>query len=350
MTAITTIRTARTWFTRTSTCRRRQRSSSTPANGPITLYGRIATLNATAIPVAVAARCGEKKNRLARAASNTPSPVWEASRVAYSRRKSRPRSTVRRSCPNRPPPVTSAQATGAAYPVAMAIGTPTHVSAVQGVADQLRAAIHRGDLAAGAQLPPERELATQLGVSRITLRESLRILIEEGYLEARRGSRGGTFVTELDVPYSRWLASMRADLSQFEDVLEFRIAVERGAARLAALRRDAADLARIDAAAALMEKVDDRASFRNADNAFHRSVADAARSPRLAAAIEAARSELFIHTDNLVYVELIAEAMEEHAQIRDAIVRGDETGAASAVEAHLEATRRGLRQLLLGQS
>lgn len=232
----------------------------------------------------------------------------------------------------------------------MVIGTPTHVSAVQGVADQLRAAIHRGDLAAGAQLPPERELATQLGVSRITLRESLRILIEEGYLEARRGSRGGTFVTELEVPYSRWLASMRADLAQFEDVLEFRIAVERAAAKLAALRRDDADVARIDAAAALMGKVNDRASFRNADSAFHRSVADAARSPRLAAAIEAARSELFIHTDNMIYVELIAEAMEEHAQISDAIARGDEIAAASAVETHLEATRRGLRQLLLGQA
>jgi len=232
--------------------------------------------------------------------------------------------------------------------VTMVIGTPTQVSAVQGVADELRAAIHRGDVAAGDRLPPERDLASQLGVSRITLREAIRILIEEGYLEARRGSRGGTFVTALDVPYRRWLASMRADLAQFEDVLEFRIAVERRAAKLAAARRDDADLARIEEAAALMNGAHDRASFRSADNAFHRAVAAASRSPRLTAAIDAARSELFLHTDHIIYTELTGEAMEQHRQILAAIAHRDEDGVALAVEAHIEATRRGLRELLLG--
>ena len=199
----------------------------------------------------------------------------------------------------------------------VSIGTPTQVSAVQGVADQLRSAIHRGDLGAGDRLPPERERAQQLGVSRITLREAIRSLIDAGYLVARRGSRGGTFVTALEEPYRRWLAGMRADRSQLEDVIEFRMAVERRAARLA-------------------------------DNLFHRAVAAASRSTRLIEAIDAARGELFLQTDRIIYTELVDEALDQHRRILGAIVAGDEDGAAAAVEAHIEATRTGLRTLLGG--
>jgi DNA-binding FadR family transcriptional regulator len=230
----------------------------------------------------------------------------------------------------------------------MSIGTPTQVSAVQGVADQLRSAIHRGDLGAGDRLPPERELARQLGVSRITLREAIRSLIDAGYLTARRGSRGGTFVTALQEPYRRWLAGMRADRSQLEDVIEFRMAVERRAARLAAARRDDGDLARMRQSLDAMAAACDRAGFRGADNLFHRAVAAASRSPRLIEAIDSARGELFLQTDRIIYTELVDEAIEQHRRILDAIVAGDEDAAAVAVEAHIETTRTGLRSLLDG--
>lgn len=219
---------------------------------------------------------------------------------------------------------------------------------MQGVADELRAAIHRGDLSAAARLPPERELALHLGVSRITLRESIRILVEEGYLLARRGSRGGTFVTELQVPYRRWLARMREDIAEFEDMLEFRIAVERRAARLAAVRRRDDDLTELEDTLEQMRRATDRAAYRSADHAFHRGLSRAARSPRLGEAIALARGQLFLHTDHLIYAELIDDTITEHRRILDAVQDGDAERAAVAMEAHIEGTRQGLRALLLG--
>ncbi|MFN8080158.1 MAG: FCD domain-containing protein [Kineosporiaceae bacterium] len=230
----------------------------------------------------------------------------------------------------------------------MSISAPQQVSAVQGVADELRAAIHRGDLSAASRLPPERELALQLGVSRITLREAIRILVEEGYLVARRGSRGGTFVTELEVPYRRWLARMRDDIAEFEDMLEFRIAVERRAARLAAVRRTDDDLLQLEDALEQLRRATDRAGYRSADHAFHRGLARAARSPRLGEAIAVARGELFLHTDHLIYAELIGDTLTEHRRVLDAVRDGDAERAAVAMEAHIEGTRQGLRALLLG--
>ena len=56
------------------------------------------------------------------------------------------------------------------------------------IADQLRALIERGELPAGARLPPERDLATQLGVSRPSVREALIALEVEGLVEVRMGS------------------------------------------------------------------------------------------------------------------------------------------------------------------
>jgi DNA-binding FadR family transcriptional regulator len=227
------------------------------------------------------------------------------------------------------------------------IGTPSPVSAVRGVADELRAAIHRGDLGPGGRLPAERELAAQLGVSRITLREAIRILGEEGYLSSRRGSHGGTFVTGLDEPYARWLESMREDFAQLEDIVEFRMAVERRAARLAARRRVEADLAALDEAMDAMAEATDRGSYRRADNLFHATVAAASRSPRLIEAIVASRGELFLLTDRMVYEELVSETVAQHRVILEAVRRGDEVAAAEAAEAHIESTREGLRHLLV---
>src|SRR5882757_907335 len=59
---------------------------------------------------------------------------------------------------------------------------------------RLAQAIRLGIVQVGERLPPERELAEQLRVSRVTLREAIRALREAGYLQSRRGRTGGTFV------------------------------------------------------------------------------------------------------------------------------------------------------------
>ena len=63
------------------------------------------------------------------------------------------------------------------------------------IVGQVKAAIRDGKLAPGDQLPPERDLVAQLGVSRVTIRDALRTLEAHGLIEVRVGARGGAFVT-----------------------------------------------------------------------------------------------------------------------------------------------------------
>ena len=72
----------------------------------------------------------------------------------------------------------------------------TSLTLTQAVAEHLRTLIHRGEVGPGDRLPAERELAEQLGVARISLREALKILQDEGYVQVRRGALGGAYVTE----------------------------------------------------------------------------------------------------------------------------------------------------------
>ena len=69
---------------------------------------------------------------------------------------------------------------------------PAHAS----IADGLAEAIGSGELAPGERLPPERELAARLGVSRMTLRQALGSLERRGLMARRVGRLGGTFVAE----------------------------------------------------------------------------------------------------------------------------------------------------------
>lgn len=214
------------------------------------------------------------------------------------------------------------------------------------IIERLRSLIHRGELRPGDRLPAERELAENLGVGRITLREALGRLQAEGYLVTRRGAKGGTFVTELSLPRDRWLEGMRADLTALEDILEFRIAVEQRAARLACQRRTRADLTALRRALRLMEQARDLDAFRAADAAFHGSLALAARSPRLVAAVADARGQLFLPTDSLSYPPAVQDSLAAHRAIAAAVVARDEEGAAALVERHITATRDWLRAVL----
>src|SRR5919198_570539 len=63
------------------------------------------------------------------------------------------------------------------------------------IVEQVKAAIREGRLAPGDQLPPERDLTQQLGVSRVSVRDALRMLEAHGLVEVRVGARGGAFVT-----------------------------------------------------------------------------------------------------------------------------------------------------------
>lgn len=224
----------------------------------------------------------------------------------------------------------------------------TSTSLTQAVADHLRMRIHRGDVSPGERLPAERELAEQLGVARISLREAIRQLREDGYVEVRRGSTGGTYVTELRRPAEAWRARMRDQAGEIDDIVDFRIALETQTATLAAQRCTEVSLAPVQESLVALRDAIGRTAFRQADSRFHVALARAARNERLVDAVETARGELFSPRDLLMFREPVEETLRDHQAIFEAVRAGDADGAAEAMRAHLERARRQLRAIVFG--
>lgn len=220
----------------------------------------------------------------------------------------------------------------------------------QGVAEHLRDLIHRGEMGPGDRLPPEREFAERLGVARISLREAIKSLQLDGYVQVRRGPRGGTFVTELRRPAAAWRARMREQAGEIDAIIDYRIALETHTARLAAQRRGGSDLEAMRDAIRTLDGTGGRSAFRLADSRFHGAVARAAGNTRLESAVHAARGELFSPYDGLEFVEPVAENRLDHQAVFEAICDGDAEASAELMREHLERAREQLREIVFGRA
>jgi GntR family transcriptional repressor for pyruvate dehydrogenase complex len=210
--------------------------------------------------------------------------------------------------------------------------------------ERLGTAIRLGLLGPGDRLPPERELADQFGIARSTLRQALMSLTESGHLVAMRGRGGGTFVSDAP-PLAE---NRRAQLSEghWRELLDYRIAVELGAAVLAAERATPDDLAPLRRHVETM-RTSDFTVYRRADVFFHLGVAEAARSARLVAAmteVQGKMSELIGHIAHPVPV--LSRSNEQHAALVAALEHGDGWGAAQLVREHLKGTEQVLAGLM----
>jgi GntR family transcriptional repressor for pyruvate dehydrogenase complex len=203
----------------------------------------------------------------------------------------------------------------------------------------LRAMIFAGELRPGDRLPPERDLGTRLGISRMTLRLALKALESTGYIVTTRGSRGGSRISDADSLSRCWEQWMRQHSDELEDVFEFRITVETRLATLAAERRTAEDLRFMQAALAGENPPKDWSSQFRADMDFHRGVAQAARSPHLEQAMLASRGELFVPVDIMNLDAKQPRIHATHEAILNAIRDGDATRAAEDMRRHLAIVR-----------
>lgn len=216
-----------------------------------------------------------------------------------------------------------------------------HVPVYGLVVDQLRRAIHNGSFVPGDKFPPERELSKQLGVSRASVREAIRVLEGEGYVETRRGASGGIIVLDRGRTEDRLAEVIRAKLPEIEQAIDFRLAVECSAARLAAMRRTDDDLASLRASFAIMAEGRETQRFRAADSAFHQGIARAARNDWMERSIADARAFLWMTVDK-VAENVFRTAQLHHGQILAAIESGDPDAAERYVAAHIEVTRTDL--------
>ena len=214
------------------------------------------------------------------------------------------------------------------------------------LAASLRARIHMGELRPGERFPAERELAEQFGVSRVTLREALRVLQSEGYIEVRRGPHGGAYVTDLSEPAQAWRDRMIAESAALDELFDLRIGIEMATARFAALRSTRDDHEIMREATDALRKVSTQVQFRVADSQFHAAVAAAARSARLSAAVRQLRGELFTPLDILDLGVTPEEDADQHEAILSAIQTRDPERAETLMCVHIERTRATFKGIL----
>jgi len=151
------------------------------------------------------------------------------------------------------------------------------------VARRLTDAIVLGLLPDGEQLPGEADLAHQLGVSTVTIREALSVLRKEALIETRRGRGGGSFV-RVPADGSASLARRRlaeVSLLELRDLGDLYAAIAGAAAALAARRSDAEDVRQLRRAAGQLADAQTPDSRRRAEAQFNIQVAVAAQSARL---------------------------------------------------------------------
>ena len=235
----------------------------------------------------------------------------------------------------------------AAAVVVGAAGAVAPMTAARQVADRLIAAIAVGDYSPGERLPPERELAVMLEVSRVTVRAALADLREAGYVEARRGRTGGSFV-RMDWG-TRTAGAVRSLLGgqwpRLEELFDLRRLVESLIARTAAERHTPADDAAIDAALARYERVEDSVSARTADVEFHRSIAAAAHNPSLSALSRQLLAQVSLGMSHEPFTpELRDRAIPDHRALARAVTSGAADEAAEVARGHFRITEDALRE------
>jgi DNA-binding FadR family transcriptional regulator len=153
-------------------------------------------------------------------------------------------------------------------------------SLVDAAIQQLRDQITGGAWPVGTKLPSEARLAQTLGMSRLSVREALRVLVHAGLLSTRQGD--GTYVTATDE--SQVALRRRLDTAAAMDIIDVRRGLDLVAARLAATQRDDDDLAGMRAILKVRDvaaRAGDLDGFADADVAFHLMVANAAHNPLL---------------------------------------------------------------------
>jgi DNA-binding FadR family transcriptional regulator len=222
----------------------------------------------------------------------------------------------------------------------------------QQAADQIRALIRAGEYAAGDRLPPERELAKRLGISRPTVREAMIALEIVGVIAIRAGA--GIFVSdELPRGTQAHLPPLDAGPSPF-DLLDARRLLEGEVVERAARLATRSDLARIGATIRAMER--DMAAGgdgRMADRQFHARIAEAARNGVLANLVdglwEGMSTPLFHHLSDRTGLPSNQQmTIRDHRAIYGCLRRRDIAAARAAMEAHLshvEAVLAGARDL-----
>ena len=218
------------------------------------------------------------------------------------------------------------------------------------VSSELKRSIRAGDFRTGEKLPSEAKLTEAFGVSRTVVREAIAALRSDGLVEARQGA--GVFVRE--TPAVDGLPFQNLDyerISSVIEVLELRTGVEVEAAGLAAIRRSPQQEEAIIACHhQVLAQLEAGEATSEADFGLHLAIADATNNPRFREFLSMIGNGVIpraaLQAVDTPDGEYIAYVHNEHTQIVEAILSGEEAGARDAMHRHLKGSQARYRALL----
>lgn len=212
------------------------------------------------------------------------------------------------------------------------------------IVEQIEDAIVRGRLRPGQFLPSEREMMQQFSVSRSTVREAMRVLESDGLIRSRPGNPNGAEVLGLSPLALRKSVDrlIQGDRIQLAELVQFRMVLEGTANLLAARLRTEHDLSDMRAALAAMELgiAGGYDEFSKADLRFHEVVARASHNALIQLCSEVVRDVVL----SLIKVklanaprseELMQQSLHHHAEVFEAIQRGDSEAAEAIARTNL---------------
>lgn len=218
----------------------------------------------------------------------------------------------------------------------------------ESVIESIKSLIIRGELKCGSKLPSERELAEKFKVSRVPIREALKILEYMGVLDGTRGD--GVYVqnTSVEAIISKMSFTLSVTSETVMDLLDLRIALEAFAASMAAQRRTAEDIADIrqvlldmrEAKKQPIQSDEDVQRLRGLSHQFHRCMVAAAHNSVLTSVYENLYElldisrQFTIGTSGINYNSILA-----HEAVFNRIIEQDADGARQSMLEHLEDVR-----------
>jgi GntR family transcriptional repressor for pyruvate dehydrogenase complex len=219
------------------------------------------------------------------------------------------------------------------------IGAERHGTTSEEVISQLREMIHRGELRSGDRLPPERDLAKLLGVSRPTLRAGIRSLSAVGVLQSRQGA--GTFVVKSEGPPAldsnplRLMASLHGFTS--DEMFEARQSLEMAVAGLAAERATSDQMASLsEEITGMYASLDEPEQFLVHDMRFHQGVAAASGNRILTSLMNMVATILFdVRKKTVQRAKDLKESAAMHREVYRAIRERNSEAARNAMREHL---------------
>lgn len=220
---------------------------------------------------------------------------------------------------------------------------------VDRVVAEVERAIVEGQLTPATNLPPERELAVQLGVSRTVVREAVRILTAKGLLEAKHGI--GTVVRhvspeQLAEPLSLLLQTSRGAIT-FEHLYQVRSILEIENASLAAAQATPEDIAQLQGAIAAMIAAQETPTLlASCDADFHRTLAKLTHNPLLAIFIDSIFDVLREYIVRMApHLDAGRDVLPFHIAVYERVAAHDPEGARQAMREHFRNDRENRRRV-----